>query len=246
MHLVTLDFGNSHPHAGLFEYKDLKSQFVKAIPLTHLKDELARLNWTGHNTQLVLSEVRKYDQELDGFIEDNFVLTRVRDYWKGNRFAGMPVDYAHSLGEDRLIQAYYLYKKFPRPLCLIDAGTYTTIDFITDQGFVGGYIAPGIAAYPKVYSRGENLKDRELNLEQFKNELPHQTEDALSESYGAFTALASYWAQKLKIQKFMITGGSAPYWNSALSSFADYDLQTDPNLIHYSLHYWYSTQIQIL
>ncbi len=248
MNLVTLDFGNSHPHAGLFTYKGSSFTFLKTTPLSKLKDELRTLGWSAHDTQMVLSQVKAHDEELNAFVDEGFVVTRVRDYWKGNRFAGMPVNYAHSLGEDRLIQAFYLFKNknITKPRCLIDAGTYTTMDFITEDGLVGGYIAPGIAAYPSVYSRGENLKTRELDLTHFKNELPHQTEEAMSGTYGAFPALASFWAQKLKIRSFTLTGGSYPYWEAALPSFLDCDLQSEPDLIHYSLNYWYSTQIQIL
>lgn len=248
MNLVTLDFGNSHPHAGLFEYKSSEFTFLQSIPLNQLKAKLDRLNWSAHNTQLVLSQVRAYDDDLNALVDEGFVVTSIRDYWKGNKFAGMPVNYANSLGEDRLIQAFYLFKnkKFNKPLCLIDAGTYTTMDFITSDGLVGGYIAPGISAYPSVYNRGENLKSRELDLSFFKNELPHQTEEAMSNSYGAFPAFASFWAQKLKIQNFILTGGSHSYWENALPSFLNCDLQTEPDLIHYSLHYWYTTQIQIL
>ncbi len=248
MNLVTLDFGNSHPHAGLFEYKNSTLEFLETIPLSKLKNKLAELSWTCHDTQFVLSQVKAYDDELNVFVDEGFVVTRLRDYWRGSRFAGMPVDYAHSLGEDRLIQAFYLFKnkKFNKPLCLIDAGTYTTIDFITENGFVGGYIAPGIAAYPSVYSRGENLKTRELDLSSFNNELPHQTELAMSDTYGAYASLASFWAQKLKIRSFILTGGSASYWEKSLPAFMDCDLQNDPNLIHYALYYWYSTQIQVL
>lgn len=249
MNLVTLDFGNSHPHAGLFEYKQSQFTFLKSIPLTQLKDKLAELNWTAHDTQIVLSQVKEYDGILNSLIDEHhFVVTRVRDYWKGGRFAGMPVNYVHSLGEDRLIQAFYLYKnkKFNLPIALIDAGTYTTIDFMTQDGLIGGFIAPGISTFPIAYNRGENLKTRELDLSSFKNELPHQTEDAMSGSYGAFPALASFWSQKLKIQKFILTGGSASYWETALPDFEVQDLQTEPDLIHYSLHYWYTTQIQVL
>ncbi len=53
-----------------------------------------------------------------------------------------------TLGTDRLVDAaacHHLYSKGERPGIIIDMGTATTIDYITEEGeYLGGAIAPGL------------------------------------------------------------------------------------------------------
>lgn len=49
------------------------------------------------------------------------------------------------LGADRLVNAAAAYAIYGGPLLIVDAGTATTYDFVTEKGeFLGGAIAPGI------------------------------------------------------------------------------------------------------
>ncbi|MCX8042538.1 MAG: type III pantothenate kinase [Desulfobacterota bacterium] len=51
----------------------------------------------------------------------------------------------HTLGTDRIVNAVAAFEKYKRGLIVIDSGTATTFDVVTDDGcYQGGAIAPGI------------------------------------------------------------------------------------------------------
>jgi len=62
-------------------------------------------------------------------------------------FTGMPVLYDNpkEVGADRIVNAVAAFHKYPRSLVVVDFGTATTFDCISDQGaYLGGAISPGI------------------------------------------------------------------------------------------------------
>lgn len=244
--LVTLDFGNSHPHAGLFQKHLNNWQLIKVCPWPEVILFLDQLQMIPDNTSMVLAEVKSREDELIPFLHTGFLVTRVKDYWRGTKFAGMPVQYAKTLGEDRLIQAYYCFKKIKQNILLIDAGTFLTMDVITSAGFEGGYIIPGLSNYFSTFAHGEQLKAVELNP-QLSSELPHATAEAMRDSYMAFAALAQKLIVDHKIEKVFLTGGQSTLWKQI---FLDLKLsvvvQDEPSLIHWALHYWMTTQIEPL
>ncbi|MFP5387285.1 MAG: type III pantothenate kinase, partial [Bacteriovoracia bacterium] len=113
--LITLDFGNTNPHAGLFQKAQEKWELVKVVPLNELQIYLGQLGMSAHNSSVVVCEVKAREDEIQKLQEQGFLVTRVKDYWRGTKFAGMPVHYAKTLGEDRLIEAFYCYKKEKTP-----------------------------------------------------------------------------------------------------------------------------------
>lgn len=240
--LITLDFGNSHPHAGLFIKNVGKWDLVKVVPLKELPLYLDQLKLNASNSQIVLCEVKEREEELMNLLKQGFLLTRVKDYWRGQRFAGMPVHYAKTLGEDRLIEAHYCYKTDKSPTLLIDAGTYVTMDVVNEAGFQGGYIIPGMEAYFAAFAHGERLRDFNLTAN-LSNQLPQETLTAMRDSYSAFGALAKELVQKNNIKKVILTGGMASLWESFFTD-TNIELKTDPNYIHWSLLQWMTTQIE--
>lgn len=244
--LITLDFGNTNPHAGIFFKADGDWSLEAVVPLAALSGELENRGFAAHNASVVVCEVRARENEITRLQKEGFLVTRVRDYWRGTRFAGMPVNYAKTLGEDRLILAYHCYKKEKAPTLIIDAGTFVTLDVVTDAGFLGGYICPGITAYFELYQRGEKLKDTPPGSGFFSG-LPRETEHAISGSYGAFAALAKRLIYQHNIRKVVITGGSSRLWET----FFEEEKQTlvvesSPHLIHWALNHWMTTQIEPL
>lgn len=237
--LITLDFGNTHPHAGLFHKMQNKWELIKVVPWVEINLYLDQLGMTPNNTSMVLCEVKSREEELLPLIHQGFLLTRVKDYWKGSRFAGMPVHYASSLGEDRLILAHYCYKKEKVPTLIIDAGTYVTMDVIDEAGFQGGYILPGIDAYQSSFQGGEQLKELIVTPE-FSESLPKTSLEAMSWGYSSFISFAREIMSKHQISKVVLTGGKSTTWSNTLS------VQPQPNLIHLALHHWMTTQIEPL
>lgn len=244
--LVTLDFGNSHPHAGLFQKNQNEWQLIKVCPWNELSIYLGQLALTPDNSSMVLAEVKAREEELTPHQHTGFLVTRVKDYWRGTKFAGMPVNYTKTLGEDRLIQAFYCFKKLKQNILLIDAGTYLTMDVVTDSGFEGGYIIPGVERYFASFSSGEQLKSIQLD-HSISTSLPHATSEAMRDSYAAFAALAQKLISDHKIEKVLLTGGQCAIWKYIFDSLeVSVIVQEEPTLIHWSLHYWMTTQIEPL
>jgi pantothenate kinase type III len=242
--LVTLDFGNSHPHAGLFQKNQGNWELIKVVPLNELQLYLSQLDMSAHNTSVVVCEVKAREDEIQKLQEQGFLVTRVKEYWRGSRFAGMPVHYANTLGEDRLIEAFYAYKTQKVSTLIIDAGTFVTMDIVTPSGFMGGLILPGSEVYFSCYEKGEQLKNTELNFS-IKHELPQDTASAITESYQAFALLGKKLIQDHQVERVIITGGLAELWYPLFQN-ENVKVESNPHFIHYSLHYWMTTQIEPL
>lgn len=244
--LVTIDFGNTNPHAGLFQKEQNEWKLVKVSPWAELQIYLNQLQMNSANTSMVLCEVKARDEEILKLKEQGFLITHLKDYWRGERFAGMPVNYAKTLGEDRLIQAFYAYKKLKENILLIDAGTFATMDVVTSKGFEGGYIIPGLKQYFETFKKGEQLKEVTLS-EELSVSLPHTTSHAMRDSYVAFAALAQKLISEHQIQKVLLTGGQSGIWKQIFDSQGlSVIVQEDPTLIHWALHFWMKTQIELL
>lgn len=244
--LITIDFGNTNPHAGLFQKTQTDWQLIKIVPWKEVPLYLTQLNMTPDNSSLVLCEVKAREEELTPLQHQGFLLTRVKDYWRGNKFAGMPVNYARTLGEDRLIQAFYAYKKIKENVLLIDAGTFVTMDVITREGFQGGYIIPGMEAYFSNFQKGEQLKAVEMD-KNISLTLPQATSEAMRDSYSAFAALALKLVSQHNLQKILLTGGDSALWKKIFDELhLSVVVQEDPGLIHWALQFWMTTQIEPL
>jgi type III pantothenate kinase len=244
--LVTLDFGNTNPHAGLFQKMNNNWELIKVIPLDELQLYLHQVGMSAHNSAVVLCQVKAREDEVSKLQEQGFLVTRLKDYWRGVKFAGMPVHYSQTLGEDRLIEAFYAFKKVKMPTLVIDAGTFVTMDVVTAEGFLGGYIIPGADSYLQTFQRGEQLKPFNLAMGPVK-ELPQETTQAMTGSYSAFVELAYKLVRDHQLQKIIVTGGQMEQWkNFFQNKELPVAIEVQPNLIHSALHYWYTTQIEPL
>lgn len=79
---------------------------------------------------------------------------------------GMPILYENpsELGADRIVNAVAGYDKHKRSLIIVDFGTATTFDYITEKGdYVGGCIVPGIMiSLEALFERASKLPRVEL------------------------------------------------------------------------------------
>lgn len=230
LNLVTIDNGNSNPHVGFFNGED----FEKVIKLS---DFLVNQDNYLHYKS-IKSSVGK---EVAGLQLDNIDISK---YKKDNLFFDMKIDYSKTLGEDRLVQAYFAYQSFilnkVEKILLIDAGTFTTADIITKNGFEGGYIFPGNQTYLNSYSNGEllptyNSRDCSLVTE---SPLPTDTKEAILEGYKLSTkATFSKLIKDNNPSLILLTGGQSEYLKGFLEKESEVSVIHDPNLIHYSLFY---------
>lgn len=217
MRLVTIDNGNTHPHVGLFQAGVLKD----VIPLEKYRPEPF--------DYVLIASVGKTLS-----IKPSFDLKTKRTM---THFFDMKVNYAQTLGEDRLIAAYGVFKKIKNNerVLLIDAGTFITCDLVTNEGFQGGYIFPGISRFLKIYSDSAQLPL--LHKDQLFNEndnIPQNTDDAILKATEIY--LKSSLEQvilKHTPDKIVFTGGNAMSIKNLISLKVHSEM--DRHLIHLAL-----------
>jgi pantothenate kinase type III len=176
-------------------------------------------------------------------------ILNIKNYHFDQRFLDMNVQYSETLGSDRLINAYYIYKNELCPaenILHIDAGTFTTIDLISLNGFEGGLIFPGETTYLQSFNRGENLPSFENVKSLSESYIPNDTESAIKQSYLIFMkgALKEVLA-KYAPQSIIITGGNSinlifilsQINKSANSRIIKY--KSIPKLTHKALSFFY-------
>ena len=82
---------------------------------------------------------------LDSFCRK--YLGRAPHWVDAARYSGMPNHYRNpgDVGADRIVNAVAAYRKYQKSLIVIDFGTATTFDIISEKGeYLGGAISPGI------------------------------------------------------------------------------------------------------
>ncbi len=111
--------------AGLLEHAGLNSQDIRGICLASVVPPL---------TGKVLQASRQY-LEQEPLVVDAGVKTGVRVRYEDPR----------AVGADRIADAAAVQRLYGGPACVVDFGTATTFDGISEEGdYLGGAIAPGI------------------------------------------------------------------------------------------------------
>lgn len=230
MRLVTVDNGNTNPNVAIHS----KEGIVKVYPLEKHQAEI--------DDVVVISSVGKPIE-----LKATYNLKKHRTE---KSFFDMPVHYAMTLGEDRLVTAYYAFKalKNNESVMVIDAGTFVTCDLINAQGFQGGYIFPGINRFLETYGQSAQLptfsKDQ---LKKYLSErsIPQTTESAI------LMATKIYFESMLKEMislhspnKILFTGGSADELARLLNLKVPFELS--PHLVHSSLRLIYDLHLQAM
>lgn len=217
MRLITIDNGNTNPNVGYFDNGVLKS----VVPLAQYVSE--------KNDYILISSVGK---KID--IKPSFDLKTKRSK---THFFDMKVNYSESLGDDRLIASYGLFKNLKpnEKVLLIDAGTFITCDVVAAEGFLGGYIFPGIERFLATYSDSAQLPRLSKEL-LFKTTtlLPHSTDEAIlmaTEMY--LKASLEEIIKQTAPDKIIFTGGSAEDMKKLIS--LKVRSETDRHLIHSAL-----------
>lgn len=153
--LLAMDVGNSNIKFGLFDGELLKASWRVGSDSKKTADEYGVIL-----TDLFKSKNLKLS-EVDGAILSsvipslNYTLTHMVEYYIGKRplvvgngiKTGLNIKYENprEVGSDRIINSVAAMKKYGGNLIVVDFGTATTFNVITEKGeFLGGAIAPGI------------------------------------------------------------------------------------------------------
>lgn len=236
--VFSIDNGNSNPNIGLFEDGRLTEVLLKA-------DFLHRFKTVPADAAAIMADVG-FPNELTDFF--GVRLLRLGAFRTKNGFLDMPVDYAATLGEDRLALGFHVYKTMPEklPALVVDSGTFTTIDVVAEDGFAGGYIFPGVRRFYEVYGQSARLPDLSgANIDLGGPPvLPHTTPDAILQ------AGAVYWTGVFKemltlgydFKTLVITGGDALKLAPLLTKLCPtQEITVDLKLIHLSLYTIYQS-----
>lgn len=221
----TFDFGNSHPHVGLFEEHQLKRVVSLREFLQHYSIE--EIN----GSRLIASQVGPLPETFAAYQKMLVPIPSPRD----GSFLGMPLSYAPTIGQDRLIQAWHLFQSQRKRIVLIDAGTFMTMDLIGPEGFLGGLIQPGLTPFLQSYKRGLLLPELSQLVPDFKDRLPQTTQEAIS--YGIrlyFSSSIQEFLRRTKPEAIYLTGGSSQFLEELMET--DIPLTVAPHLIHEALH----------
>jgi type III pantothenate kinase len=153
--LLALDVGNTTIAAGLFREAELLKSWKFKTDRDKTNDEYGVL-------LLDLFQVSGFRREKVGAAIISSVVPPLtplfqdvgRDYFKVEALVvgpglrtGMPILYENpqEVGADRVVAAVAAFEKYGGPAVVVDFGTATTFDAVSEKGeYLGGAIAPGI------------------------------------------------------------------------------------------------------
>jgi type III pantothenate kinase len=156
----------------------------------------------------------------------------------------LKMDYSKTLGVDRVMCALSAYhqKAAMDNALIIDAGTFTTIDFIEKNIYRGGMIIPGDATIIQSYQNGSNLYEKKLELKKESKYPLKTTSDCITQSI-PLMLLATYEKifREQEIHKIFITGGNRDFHTTAidLANVYNAEKKTTPFLTHHGLRLFY-------
>ncbi len=153
--LLVVDVGNTHVVLGVYKEKQLLNHWRIKTDRDHTADELAvMLNGLLAMDNLIL-------RDISGIIVACVVPPMAPAWERLAKGLGLPplfvndprlrlsmqvlIDHPEELGADRLVNAVAAYERYHTALIVVDFGTATTFDCISEDGaYLGGAIVPGI------------------------------------------------------------------------------------------------------
>src|SRR5919106_6833106 len=173
--LLAIDVGNTETVVGVFQDQELSSRWRIHTSPERTADELALL-FGGFLAQAGLS----FDRNVTGVVLSSVVPTAtqalremVSRYFRFDPVVvepgvktGVPVltDNPKEVGADRIVNALAAFSKFGGPAIVVDFGTATTFDVVSENGeLLGAAIAPGVqVAARALYEQAARLPRVEL------------------------------------------------------------------------------------
>lgn len=153
--LLAVDLGNSQVSFGIFDNSHLKFHWRLETKSTRTADEYASLLFplldrSGLSREsfsgvALCSVVPPGEHELELFFRHYFNLVPFKVRIDNDLGFKVNVDVPSEVGADRLANAAYACANLPLPCVVIDIGTATTFDVVTqEKSYEGGVIFPGV------------------------------------------------------------------------------------------------------
>ena len=154
--LLAVDVGNTNMVLGVFEGSRLVMDWRISTNHNLTSDEMGIL------TEALFAQMQLAPHNFDGVIIASVVppMQKTLERWSRSYLrqdalwvshklkTGMPVLYDNPLevGADRIVNAVAAYHEYPQKLIVVDFGTATTFDVVSEKGeYLGGAITPGIS-----------------------------------------------------------------------------------------------------
>lgn len=171
--LLTIDVGNTHTVIGAYEKDKLRNHWRIASERQKTEDEI------GVKLLQFLEQAEISVAEIEGIVIGSVVpaLTEVlffmvRKYFHLKPFVvndridpglDIKMDNPAEIGADRIANGFAAYKCYGGPVIIVDFGTGTTFDYVTEKGeYAGGVIAPGIGVcIEALFARAAKLSKTE-------------------------------------------------------------------------------------
>jgi type III pantothenate kinase len=152
---IAVDIGNTYARFGLIDCAKLICVKRLACPTAEVAEKAAEMitNLLADHRDLsdlqvnvstvVHTRTSSLERQLRSFTEIASLI-RVKAH------TGLPLKFSYEfpnlLGADRIANALYAFKAYPgQDVCIVDAGTAVTVDYLTAAGdFAGGAILPGV------------------------------------------------------------------------------------------------------
>ncbi|MGH2707074.1 MAG: type III pantothenate kinase [Actinomycetota bacterium] len=175
--LLAIDTGNTQTHIGIFRRDEIVAQWRTSTEASRTSDELA-LTFQ----QFLALEGLSFSREVTGVVISSVVpsLTASLREMVARYFhfdpvmvepgvrTGMPVltDHPREVGADRIANAVAAQILVGGPAIIIDFGTATTFDAVSDRGeYLGGAIVPGIeVSADALFGAAAQIQKVELRL----------------------------------------------------------------------------------
>ena len=185
--ILVADIGNTTITVGVYNGEELLSCWRLASDKKRSEDEygvliLNFLKHAGLHGQLsgaaISSVVLPLTERIKIAIEKYLNVKTLVVNYKTDLGIEIAIDNPEEAGSDRLVNAFAASKLYPQPVIVVDFGTATTFDIVSDNKFVGGMITAGIKiqadALSNFTSRLPNVK-----IEAPKNAIGTNTIDAM-------------------------------------------------------------------
>ncbi len=153
--LLAMDIGNTNTTIGVFRGKELVATFRVTTKQQRTSDEFGidlcsllvhnRINKEEIDAVITASVVPDVMYSLNRAISKYLSLTAVNVEYGIETGIKILTDHPAQVGADRVVDAVAAYEIYGGPVLIIDFGTATTYDVVSEHGeFLAGITAPGI------------------------------------------------------------------------------------------------------
>lgn len=223
--ILAVDVGNTHTVAGLYNMEDLAYHWRFVTEAERTADEygvLLQSFFTARALSLscvagiiVSSVVPEMVKTLEELSRKYFQLTPL--FVGPGIKTGMPIlyDNPREVGADRIVNAVAAYERYRAATIIVDFGTATTFDYVTQAGeYLGGAIVPGVGiSLDALFHKTAKLY--RVELVKPPKVVGRNTVNAIQSGiYYGYTALVDGMVQRIQLEnggqaRVIATGGFA-------------------------------------